>query len=168
MFVVAFAVMVALLGALLTATNNGVRISFSMALDADMPDLLGVINPQYVTPHFIVITLSVFSAIVGAVGILGGLPVLIGLILATNLGAFFLYSILCILTIAAFRAAPEFNVFRHVVLPLLGLISNLGLGLGAILAAFAAGGILAQAAGVALGAAAFWLVVSVVYYVLRR
>jgi len=168
MFVVAFAVIVALLGALLTAMNNGVRISFSMALDAEMPDLLGVLNPRYATPYFTVIALSTFSAIVGAIGILGGLPVLIGLILASNLGAFLLYAILCILTIAAFHGAPDFNPLRHLLLPILGLAINLILAVAAPLIAISTGGLLAQAAWVALGMAALWLVMSLIYYFMRR
>ncbi len=168
MFVVAFAVIVALLGALLTAMNNGVRISFSMALDADMPDLLGILNPRYATPYFTVIALSTFSAILGAVGILGGLPVLIGLILASNLGAFLLYAILCILTITAFNGASDFNPLRHLLLPILGLALNLTLAIAAPLIALAAGGLLAQSAWVALALAGLWLVMSMVYYFMRR
>jgi len=34
-----------------------------------------------------------------AAGVIGGLPVLMGIILASNLGAFLLYALLCILTI---------------------------------------------------------------------
>jgi APA family basic amino acid/polyamine antiporter len=168
MFVVAFAAIIALLGALLTALNNAVRISFAMALDAEMPDLLGVINPSYITPVTIVVALCVTSAILGALGILGGLPVLIGLILASNLGAFILYALLCILTISAFRGTPEFNPLRHLLLPLLGLALNLLLAIAAPIIAIAAGGLLATAAWVALSIAAIWLLVSMVYYFLRQ
>jgi basic amino acid/polyamine antiporter, APA family len=168
MFLVAFAVIVALLGALLTSMNNGVRISFSMALDADMPDLLGALNPRYATPYFTVIALSTFAAIIGAIGILGGLPVLMGLILASNMGAFLLYSILCLLTITAFSGRPGFNFFRHLCLPVLGLGLNLTLAIAAPLIALSTGGIIAQAAWVALGMTMLWLLMSLVYYFARR
>lgn len=168
MFLVAFAVIVALVAAMLTSMNNGVRISFSMALDAEMPDLLGILHPKYATPYFTVIALSVFSAIIGAIGILGGLPALIGIILASNLGAFALYAILSGLTITAYAGTEEFNTLRHGLLPGLGIILNLGLAIGSLAFGLAAGGVVAQACLVALGLAGLWLVVSLLYYFLRR
>ena len=50
MFVVGFAVTVALLGGNLTAMNNGVRISFAMALDEEMPDSFGILIPAIPRP----------------------------------------------------------------------------------------------------------------------
>ena len=46
MIFIGFAVAVALLGGTLTAMNNGVRISFAMALDEEMPDVLGFLHPK--------------------------------------------------------------------------------------------------------------------------
>lgn len=168
MFVVAFAVFISLIGALLTATNNGVRISFSMGMDAEMPDLLGIVNPKYSTPYATVVTLSVVSAIIGSLGMLGGLPVLLGLILASNMGAFLLYAILCILTIVAFYQKSEFRLIRHVVFPVIGLVLNLFLFMAAPVIALSVGGILSQAAWVAIGTSGLWLILSGLYYFIRR
>ncbi len=121
MLFIGFMVMLALLGGALTAINNGVRISFAMALDEEMPDVLGFLHPQYATPYNTVILLSVVSAIIGAAGIIGGLPALMGIVLASNLGAFLLYALLCILTIATFIGDTSFNFIRHVLLPVVGL-----------------------------------------------
>ncbi|MEI7850159.1 MAG: APC family permease, partial [Chloroflexota bacterium] len=66
MYVLGITVIIALLGAMLTATNNGVRISFSMALDSDMPDMLSVLHPKYATPYYTVIFISIVSAIIGS------------------------------------------------------------------------------------------------------
>jgi len=168
MYVLGFTVIIALLGAMLTATNNGVRISFSMALDSDMPDLLSVLHPKYATPYYTVIILSIVSAIIGSAGILGGLPTLIGIILASNLGAFLLYAILGGLTIAAFAGTESFNWFRHALLPVVGILLNLALAILALVFGIGAGGVIAQGGMIGLGLAGFWLIISVLYYLLRR
>jgi amino acid transporter len=168
MFVMAFTVMIALLAAMLTATNNGVRISFSMALDSEMPDLMGTLNPRYTTPYYTVLAISLVSALVGAAAILGGLPALIGVILASNLGAFLLYAILCALTVAAFAGTGSFHWLRHGFIPVLGLLLNLGMAVAAPAIGLLAGGVVAQGVLVALGLAGFWLAVNIVYYIFRR
>ena len=163
-----FTVAVALLGGTLTAINNGVRISFAMALDEEMPDVLGFLHPQYATPYNTVILLSAVSAIIGAAGIIGGLPVLMGIVLASNLGALLLYALLCILTIVTFAGDPSFNIIRHAVLPFLGLIVNVGIVIAAATIGLSAGGIVTQASIIAFGIAGVWLLVSIAYYFVKR
>ncbi len=164
MLTIGFTVVIALLGGTLTAINNGVRISFAMALDEEMPDVLGFLHPQYATPYYTVILLSTVSAIVGAAGIIGGLPVLMGIILASNLGAFMLYALLCVLTIATFIGDSSFNIFRHVLLPITGLFINIGIVIATAAIGLSAGGIVTQASLIAFGLAGVWLLVSVAYY----
>ena len=168
MLAMGFTVVIALLGGTLTAMNNGVRISFAMALDEEMPDLLGFLHPRYSTPYYAVVLLSVFSAIIGAAGIIGGLPVLMGIILASNLGAFLLYAILCILTIVTFAKDPAFNVVRHLLLPVIGLIGNLSIVIATAFVGLTAGGVISQASMIAFSLAALWLIVSIAYYFFRR
>jgi APA family basic amino acid/polyamine antiporter len=167
-----FTVAVALLGGTLTAINNGVRISFAMALDEEMPDVLGFLHPKYSTPYFTVVLLSTVSAVVAAAGIIGGLPVLMGIILASNLGAFLLYALLCILTIVTFISDPieesSFNFFRHIVLPAIGLLINVGIVVAAAKIGLEAGGLITQATMIALGIAGVWLLFSIAYYFLKR
>jgi basic amino acid/polyamine antiporter, APA family len=163
-----FTVAVALLGGTLTAVNNGVRISFAMALDEEMPDVLGFLHPKYATPHNTVILLSTVCAIVGSAGIIGGLPVLMGIILASNLGAFLLYALLCLLTIVTFVGDPSFNILRHIFLPLIGLLINVGIVIAAGTIGLDAGGVITQATLIALGIAAVWLLVSIAYYFFNR
>ena len=163
-----FTVIIALLGGTLTAMNNGVRISFAMALDEEMPDLLGFLHPRYSTPYYAVVLLSVFSAIIGAAGIIGGLPVLMGIILASNLGAFLLYAILCILTIVTFAKDPAFNLVRHLLLPVIGLIANLSIIIATAFVGLTTGGVISQASMIAFSLAALWLIVSIAYYFFRQ
>lgn len=162
-----FTVVIALIGGTLTAMNNGVRISFAMALDEEMPDLLGLLHPKYSTPYYTVILLSVVSAIIGAAGIIGGLPVLMGIILAANLGAFLLYALLCVLTIATFMRDASFNIFRHGFLPALGLLVNLGIVVATAVIGLGAGGVITQASLIAFGLAGLWLIVSIAYYFVK-
>ncbi len=168
MIFIGFMVAIALLGGTLTAINNGVRISFAMALDEEMPDILGFLHPQYATPYNTVILLSVVSAIVGAVGIIGGLPVLMGIVLASNLGAFLLYALLCSLTIATFIGDPSFSFLRHVFLPAIGLLANIGIVVAATSIGLGAGGVITQATMIAWGIALTWLLVSMAYYFVKR
>jgi amino acid transporter len=164
----AFTVAIALLGGVLTAINNGVRISFAMALDEETPDLLGFLHPKYATPYNTVILLSVVCAIIGSAGILGGLPTLMGIILASNFGAFLLYALLCLLTIATFVGDVSFNFFRHLILPLIGLIVNLGIIILATKIGLEAGGVITQASLIALSIAGAWLLISLAYYFFKR
>jgi basic amino acid/polyamine antiporter, APA family len=168
MIFIGFLVALALLGGTLTAMNNGVRISFAMALDEEMPDVLGFLHPQYATPYNTVIMLSVVSAVIGSAGIIGGLPALMGIVLASNLGAFLLYALLCVLTIVTFIGDPSFNILRHIILPVIGLFVNVGIVIGAASIGLSAGGVITQACLVALGIAGVWLVVSVAYYFVKK
>ena len=163
-----FTVAIALLGGALTAINNGVRISFAMALDDEMPDVLGFLHPKYATPYNTVILLSIVCAIIGSAGIIGGLPVLMGIVLASNLGAFLLYALLCLLTIVTFWGDSSFNVFRHLLFPLTGLVVNIGLVVAAAKIGLTAGGVITQASMIALGIAVTWFVVSVAFYFVKR
>jgi len=168
MLFIGFLVTIALLGGTLTAMNNGVRISFAMALDEEMPDMLGFLHPQYATPYNTVILLSVVSAIIGAAGVIGGLPMLMGIVLASNLGAFLLYALLCILTIVTFIGDPSFNILRHIIFPVLGLVVNVGIVVGAVGVGLRYGGVITQASMVALGIAIVWLLTNVAYYFIKR
>jgi len=168
MLFIGFLVLLAILGGALTSMNNGVRISFAMALDTEMPDVLGFLHPQYATPYNAVILLSVVSAIIGAAGVIGGLPVLMGILLASNIGAFLLYALLCILTVVTFVRDSSFNVLRHIIFPVLGLAANVGIIIGALGVGLRYGGVITQATLIALGVAIVWLIVSIAYYFVKR
>lgn len=168
MLVLAFATAIALLAAMLSAMNNGVRISFSMSLDAEMPGLLSVLHPKYATPYYTVILLGLLSALIGCWGILGGLPALMGLILASNLGAFLLYAILGVLTLASFAATPAFHWLKHGLLPVTTIVLNLGIAISALAFGLNAGGVLAQASQLALAVSAAWMLLSLFAYFARR
>ena len=45
--------------------------------------------------------------------------------LASNFGTFLLYMLSCITCIVCFHNHPQFNFFRHLIIPVFGLLANL-------------------------------------------
>jgi amino acid transporter len=168
MFVLALTVFIALLASALTSTNNAVRITFSMSLDREMPEALEFLHPKYNTPYYTVIILGGFSTLVGAAGLLGGTAVIMGLILAANMGAFLLYATLCGLTVKAFIGDSSFHWFKHGILPTAGLLINLFMPLAVIWIGLNSSGTVQQACLTALALAITWLVMSVGYFIVRK
>jgi APA family basic amino acid/polyamine antiporter len=167
MIVLAISVAIAILGTTLAAMNTAVRISFAMAQDNEMPEIMGLMHGKYATPHMGIIAMVVMSAIIGAVGVIGGAVTLTGITLASNLGTFVLYGLICAVTVVAFAGRKEFNIFRHGVIPGLGLITNI-LMVGAIfIIGITSGGTTAQATYLGLGISLVWLIISVVYFIIN-
>ncbi|MEP6987002.1 MAG: amino acid permease, partial [Chloroflexota bacterium] len=167
MIVLAISVAIAILGTTLAAMNTAVRISFAMAQDNEMPEIMGLMHGKYATPHMGIIAMVVVSAIIGAVGVIGGAVTLTGITLASNLGTFILYGLICSVTVVAFAGRKEFNLFRHGIIPGLGLITNIIM-VGAIFViGIASGGTTAQATYLGLGISLVWLVISVIYFVVN-
>jgi amino acid transporter len=46
--------------------------------------------------------------------------------LTSNFGTFILYALSCVLCIVAFQGRPDYNVFKHLLIPGFGLLANLG------------------------------------------
>ena len=165
MIVLAISVAIAILGTTLAAMNTGVRISFAMAQDNEMPEIMGALHGRFATPHMGVIIMVIVSAIIGAIGVIGGAVTLTGVTLASNLGTFVLYGLICAITIVAFAGRSEFHRLRHLTIPVLGVIANVIM-VGAIfIIGIASGGTTAQATYLGLGISAAWLVVSLVYFI---
>ncbi len=166
MIILAITVAIAILGTTLAAMNTGVRISFAMAQDAEMPEVMGLLHGKYATPYVGVVIMVIVSAIIGAIGVAGGIVALTGITLASNLGTFVLYALICALTVVAFAGRQEFNIFKHGIIPGLGLLTNIVMVLAVFVIGIASGGSTASATYLALGIALLWLVVSVGYFVI--
>jgi amino acid transporter len=167
MLIIAFTVAIAILGTTLAAMNTGVRISFAMAQDAEMPDIMGLLHEEHATPYVGVIIMVVISAIIGTVGVLGGVMALTGITLASNLGTFVLYALICGLTFVAFVGTPAFNLFKHGIIPFAGLVVNVIMVLAIFVIGIISGGATAQATYLALGISVAWLLLSVVYFIVN-
>jgi amino acid transporter len=167
MLVIAATVAIAILGTTLAAMNTGVRISFAMAQDAEMPDIMGLLHDKYATPYWGVVIMVVVSAIIGVVGVFGGVVTLTAITLASNLGTFVLYAVICALTTVAFLGDEAFSAIKHMVIPILGLIVNVIMVAAIFVLGILAGGSTAQATLLALGISGVWLLVSVAYLVIN-
>ncbi|HEX7976368.1 MAG TPA: APC family permease, partial [Anaerolineales bacterium] len=166
MLVIAFTVAIAILGTTLAAMNTGVRISFAMAQDSEMPDILGLLHKKYTTPYFAVFLMVIVSGLIATIGVLGGVMALTGITLASNLGTFILYALICGLTMVAFVGSQGFRFIKHAAIPVLGLLANVVMVLTIFIVGIRSGGMSAQATYLALGISAAWLVLSVIYFVL--
>ena len=158
MIVLASAVMISLLAAMLTALNNGVRVSFAMSLDHEIRGVMGMLPAKYTTPTVAVVILSIVSAAIGSAGALGGASVLLGLTLAANMGAFALYAVICVLAIIPTPYRP-FS-FGKSLPALLGAVVNIGMVVAMITIGLGYGGMARSATWLAVGFAVFFLLVS--------
>lgn len=158
----AVTVALAILGTTLSCLNTGVRVSYAMAKDKEMPELIGLMHGKFATPSAATWILTAFSALVGCVGVYS-LVYLTGIGIASNLGTFILYMLICIWTIVGFSHRPDRNIVLHVLIPILGLFAN-ALMIGTIFyLAFASGGDAAKEGLIAIKFAAVWAAVSIIY-----
>jgi APA family basic amino acid/polyamine antiporter len=165
MLIIAFTVAIAILGTTLAAMNTGVRISFAMAQDAEIPEVMGLLHDKYATPFMGLLIMVIVSGIVGSIGVIGGVVALTGITLASNLGTFFLYALICGLTFVAFAGDSGFNFIKHALVPFLGLVANVIMVLGIFIIGIESGGATAESTYLALGISAGWLVLSVGYFI---
>jgi amino acid transporter len=147
--------------------NTGVRITFAMAQDKEMPEPLSLLHGRYVTPHMAVYAMIAVSALIGAIGVIS-VVTLTGITLASNFGTFVLYALTCLWAIIAFASRPDFNWFKHLVIPALGLLANLVMLVTILGVGIIGGGDSQTESLIALGFAAAWAVVSGIYVVLTN
>ncbi|MGI9145550.1 MAG: APC family permease [Chloroflexota bacterium] len=167
MIVIAITVALAILGTTLSAMNTGVRITYAMAQDEEMPELLGLLHGRFATPHFGVIAMAVVSAIIGIIGVTS-VVALTGITLASNFGTFVLYALTYMWTIVAFASRPDFNPIKHLVIPGLGLLANLVMLLTILGVGFVGGGDAQTESLMAIGFAVLWAVASGLYLILSN
>ena len=86
--------------------------------------------------------------------------------LISNFGTFVLYMLTCIVAIVAFREHQSFHGFKHVVVPVFGLIANLGCMVFYIAGPFIVPGMSKLEPFIALGVAAVWGIYGALYFVI--
>jgi amino acid transporter len=143
-----------------------VRISFAMAQDKEMPSVMGALHGKHATPHKGVWILVAVSAVLGAIGVYN-VTALTGITLASNIGTFILYGLICALTFVAFAGREEFHGAKHLVIPLLGLLGNAALLVGIVVIGLKTPGVSANATKFALWMTLGWGLVSGIYLVLN-
>jgi amino acid transporter len=165
MLIIAFTVALAILGTTLSAMNTGVRISFAMAQDKEMPDIMGLLHEKHATPHTALYLMIFVSGIIGTVGVLGGVVTLTAITLASNLGTFALYGLICFITFIAFTGRKEFSGIKHAIVPFLGIAGNILMVVVIFVIGILSGGDTAKETYIALAISVGWLLISVVYFV---
>jgi amino acid transporter len=164
MMVVAVTVALAVIGTTLAAMNTAVRVSYAMAQDKEMPGLLGALHTKHLSPHSAIWVLVVVASIIGAIGVLN-VTALTGITLASNIGTFALYALICAFTFVTFAGRTEFHSVKHAVIPFLGVIGNIGLLVAVVYYGLITPGVSADGTKMALWITFGWGLVSVLYLV---
>jgi amino acid transporter len=154
--IMAATVMLALIGTTLACLNTGVRVTYAMARDKEMPGILGLLHGKYATPHGGIWVLTTVSAVLGVIGAKGAFT-LTFITLASNTGTFLVYGLTCLIAIIAFANRHDRHVLKHYVVPGLGLFMNVAELLGIIYLAVKAGGDASKEAFYALGLVIVWI-----------
>jgi nitrogen regulatory protein PII len=85
--------------------------------------MMSYIHGKFKTPHITLFIVMVATAVIGAIGV-RNIVGLTGITLASNLGTFILYGLTCAWTFVAFKKRKNFNLFKHGIIPVLGVIAN--------------------------------------------
>jgi amino acid transporter len=166
MIVVAFTVVIAVFGTTLACMNTGVRVTYAMAQDGEVPSMLNVLHHKHATPHTAVLVMAIVSAAIGAYGVLS-LTGLTAITLLSNFGTFLLYGMTNLIALVAFLRSPERNIFTHVLVPILGCLANVGMLLAIIYMGILGGGMTQVASMIAIVATAIWVIVGIIYFVIN-
>jgi amino acid transporter len=136
--IVAATVLIALFGTMLACLNTGVRITYAMGRDKEMPSILGMLHGRFATPHMGVWILGGVSAILGIYGVVNTDHLAV-IIYGSNIGTFLVYGATNVIALVAFWSAHERGLIKHTLVPVLGALANLAMLLGVLYLAFTAG-----------------------------
>jgi amino acid transporter len=89
---------------------------------------------------------------------------LVTITLISNFGTFLLYMTTCIVAIVAFKEHHSFNGFKHFVVPIFGLLANLGCMIFYLVGPFTVSGMSWHEPYIALGFAAVWGIYGIIYF----
>ena len=193
MLVQAFTVFLALIGTTLSCLSTGARVTYAMGRDEEVSSHFGLLHGKTMSPHKAIWALAVISAIIGIVTVFmyqGGttpaaldkhnfwysvgifapevyakLPnTLVIVTLISNFGTFLLYMITCVIAMVAFREHHTFHGFKHIVIPVFGLLANLVIMLFYLIGPFMVSGMSWKEPYIALGVVAVWGVYGAIYF----
>jgi len=165
MLVVAAVVATAILGTTLSCMNTGVRVTYAISHDTEVPEPLGKLNPRYGTPAIGIWVMTLVSAGIGAFGVLS-LTNLTAITLLSNFGTFLLYGITCIVAVLAF-AKERRSVLTKYVIPIAGFAANVVMLVAVIWLGVVGGGGTQTAALMAIAITAVWIAVGFGYFALN-
>ena len=163
---VATTVLIALVGTTLACLNTGVRVTYAMAKDKEMPSILGLLHGEFATPHGGIWVLTALSALLGIYGV-HTVDNVTQITLASNTGTFLVYGASCIITVIAFSHRHDKHWFKHYVIPSLGAIFNFAMLVAVVYLAVSVGGASASDAYKGLAVVGAWIVAGAVWFVVN-
>lgn len=163
MILVAISVAIAVFGTTLSCMNTGVRVTYAMAKDEEMPTVLNALHIKHATPHTAVLVITIISAIVGAFTVIN-IVTLTAVTLISNIGTFLLYGMTNIVALVAFSKQPKRNPLTAIIIPILGAIANIAMLIAVVVLGIISGGGTMISALIAIGVAIVWLIVGIVYF----
>jgi amino acid transporter len=165
--ILAATVVIALIGTALSCLNTGVRVTYAMGKDTELPVIFGFLHGKYRTPHVGVIVLTVISAVVGSYGVLS-IDNLTQVTLVSNIGTFLLYGMTCLICIVAFAGVKTRGLYSTILAPGLGSVLNVAMLIGVIYFAITGGGSTQVDTIIAGAFSIAWLVIGFGYLYLRK
>src|SRR5262249_35578055 len=165
--ILAMTVVIALIGTSLACLNAGVRVTYAMGRDKELPVVFGFLHGKYRTPHVGVIVLTVISAIIGSYGVLS-IDNLTQVTLVSNIGTFLLYGMTCLVCIVAFAGVKGRGLYNTILAPGLGGVLNVAMLIGVIYFAITGGGSTQTDTIIAGAFSIAWLVIGFGYLYLRK
>lgn len=165
--IIAATVVIALIGTALSCLNTGVRVTYAMGKDTELPAIFGFLHGKFRTPHVGVIVLTVLSAIIGSYGVLS-IDKLTQITLVSNIGTFLLYGMTCIICIIAFAGVVGRNMLNTMIIPAAGAFLNVFMLLAVIYYAITSGGATQVDTIIAVGFSLLWLIVGFGYLYIRQ
>jgi APA family basic amino acid/polyamine antiporter len=185
MLIQALTVFLALIGTTLSCLSTGARVTYAMGRDDEVPSHFGLLHGKNLSPHRAIWALAILSAILGILTVsvyLGGTTpaaldkhnmwysfgifkpefythfpnTLVIITLISNFGTFLLYMTTCVIAIVAFKEHHTFNGFKHMVVPIFGLLANLACMLFYLIGPFTVPNMSWKEPYIALAVAAVW------------
>jgi amino acid transporter len=162
--VVAMTVLLALIGTTLACLNTGVRVTYAMAKDKEMPGILGLLHGKFATPHGGIWVLTGISALIGIYCVTPyNVDNITQVTVASNTGTFLVYGFTCLVTIMAFSHRHDKHLVKHYLVPGLGALMNLGELFGVVYLGIKAGGNTSTDAYKSLAIVGAWIVAGIVW-----
>jgi amino acid transporter len=159
----AITVFLALIGTTLSCMNTGARVTYAMGKDQEVPEHFGMLHDKNLSiaglPHGMLSSFGYTSH-----DKMAALPnSLLTVTLASNFGTFLLYALSCVICLVAYHNHPNFKVMRHLIIPVFGLLANLGCMAFYLIGPFMGYGT-AKEPLLALGIALVWAIYGGIYF----
>jgi len=164
--IMAATVVIALVGTTLACLNTGVRVTYAMGKDKEVPSVFGALHGRFATPYWGIWILVAVSAIIGAYGVLS-VDNLTQVTLASNTGTFLIYGLTNLIALIAFFKRPGASFIKHRLIPVFGFLANLLMLCGIVFLGIKAGGSTSTDAYIALAMVAVWMVIGIVWFMIN-